>query len=152
MADHVYKIVVNFNGGDGGDGYKSPQAESKTLSGDEQQVAQLEKIMNAPFNVLERGANSFASIVTVAAVAQTAKNIFSHEVQRVGRYTGSQQAQDVANATLSIISKIINPLGAIINSAYETDENMYQRQWESIGLQLYRERGGVSLNRSRTES
>jgi hypothetical protein len=98
---------------------------------------------------MQKGMSSFASLAVVAAVTATAKNIFSHEVQRIGRYTGSQQAQDVANATLSILGMVANPLGTAINLGYERNQREYEREWESIGLQLSRERGGVSLNRSR---
>ena len=145
----AYKIIVDFKGGQGGDGYKSQSADSFSSSPDAQQNAQFDKLVNSPFTMIETGATAFANIAAVGTVAAIGMSLFSHETQRIGRYTGSQRAQDMANATLSIISKIANPIGAIINAAYESDERQYQRTWESIGIQLDRERGGASLNRSR---
>lgn len=138
-----YRIVVDFNGGQGGD--ITPAAQQET------QQSQSTQTGMSIFNFVEKGIGGFASFATAATAVAAAKNIFSHEIQRVERYTGSRQAQDVANASLSIIGMITNPIGTAINIAYEKDATRYQRQWENIGLQLYRERGGDSLNRSRSE-
>lgn len=144
-----YKIVVDFNGGQDGDGYKSPNANKDPKQTYEDRQAQT--VLQSVFGFVQQGINGFAGLATVAGVAAVGKSIFSHEIQRVGRYTGSSQAQDVANATLSILGMIANPLGTAINLGYEMDQRQYERTWESIGLQLARERGGASINRSRQE-
>ena len=102
------------------------------------------------FNTVKSTGKAFASIFTVASLASTAKQIFAHEIQRIDRYTGSQQAQDVANAYLSMAQMIFKPISSSINLAYELKDSEYANKWESIGLQLYRERGGATLNHSRT--
>ena len=141
-----YRIIVDFNGG--GDGYKSPNSEKPKLTDEQVQEQQLSSSI---FGFAQKGVNAFSSLATVATVVDAAKTIFSYEVHKVGRYTGSQQAQDVANAALSIAGMIFNPIGSALNIAFEQEERRYERQWENIGLNLYRERGGVSLNRSRSE-
>ncbi len=141
-----YRIVVDFNGG--GDGYKSPNKKNDAKTEDTQNN-QMSTLGDMVFSFAEIGANAFAGLATVASVLAIGKSIFSNEIARVQRYTGSQQAQDVANANLSILGIFANPLGATIQLGYERDQREYERRWESIGLQLARERGGVSLNRSR---
>lgn len=151
MADHVYKIVIDFNGAQGGESTDvgtTPQMPTKLP--DAQTPTQPQQT-GAIASLMQKGMSSFASLAVVAAVTATAKNIFSHEVQRIGRYTGSQQAQDVANTALSLIGMIKNPIESAIAYHYEREQREYERNWESIGLVLARERGGVSLNRSRSE-
>lgn len=149
MADHVYKIVIDFNGAQGGESTDvgtTPQMPTKLPDAQTQTQPQQ---TGAIASLMQKGMSSFASIASVGALVSVAKSIFSHEVQRIGRYTGSQQAQDVANATLSILGMVANPLGTAINLGYEMDQREYERTWESIGLQLASERSGVTLNRSR---
>lgn len=145
MADHVYKIVIDFN-------QIAPEKTPEEIEAERQAKFNKEFFGRVDGNFdAKKWMGSFGSMLTVSASVAVAQNIFSHEMQRVARYTGSQQAQDLANASLSIIKKTLNPIGTMINTAYELEQRAYERQWESIGLQLYRERGGVSLNRSRTE-
>ena len=140
-----YKIVVDFNGG-------QTEKTPAEIEAERQQKFNKEFFgkVDSNFNA-EKWLGSFGSLLTVSAPAMIAKNIFSHEIQRVGRYTGSSQAQDVTNASMSILGKIANPIGTMINTMYEIEQSQYEKQWESIGLQLYRERAGVSFNRSRSE-
>ena len=150
MADHVYKIVIDFNGAQGGESTDvgtTPQMPTKLPDAQTQTQPQQ---TGAIASLMQKGMSSFASIATIGALVSVAKSVFSHEVQFIGRYTGSQQAQDVANASLSMVGMIKNPIGSMIDLAYQYEEAKYARQWESIGLTLAKERGGFSLNRSRS--
>ena len=145
-----YKIIVDFKGGqtqNQEDANNFTQMTSASAVG-EQTFAQ----SSNAFSALTNGMGSmFATLMIVREAEKIGRQVFSNEIQLVGRYTGSQQAQDVANATLDIISKIKSPIESIISYAYDTQRRLYERTWESIGMQLTRERGGASLNRSRTD-
>ena len=150
MADHVYKIVIDFNGAQGGESTDvgtTPQMPTKLPDAQTQTQPQQ---TGAIASLMQKGMSSFASLATVATVVSVAKSIFSHEVQRIGRYTGSQQAQSLANATLSLVGKFANPVSSIVNYLYEVEQTNYEMKWENIDLQLYRERAGTPINRSRT--
>lgn len=145
-----YTITVNFNDASGDN-------VTDTLSENEEKKKVENYLIDGGigfgdsiFNTAKSAGKAFASIFTVATVAATAKQIFSHEIQRIDRYTGSQQAQDVANATLSAAQMIFKPISSAVNLAYELKDSEYERNWESIGMQLFRERGGATLNHSRT--
>ncbi len=146
-----YRIVVDFNGG--GDGYKSEffrTVETENAVNTSSQIAG-QSFSTSAFGMLENGLSAFAGLKIVKEMEKLARQVFSNEIQKVGRYTGSQQAQDVANATLDLISWIRNPYESAIAYNYKREQREYDRKWESIGLNLYRERGGVSFNRSRSE-
>lgn len=147
-----YKIVVDFNGGQGSSkSQKSKETESAFENTDIMSAFE-NKFTESIFDFVGKGMIAFAGYNAIKTTAEIGKTIFSQEVQKIGRYTGSQQAQNIANATLSVIGKFANPIGSIINYVYEVDQSNYEMKWESIGLQLYRERGGTALNRSRSET
>ena len=147
-----YTITVDFKGGQGGDGYKSPKKGTR----EKEQLPeptigqQLDNKFDSIFDMLDNGSNAFGDVALVATLVEIGKDVFSHEVQKIGRYTGSQQAQSIANASLSLIGMIFNPIGSAINLAYEIDARAYQKEWENIGLTVARERAGTAINRSRT--
>lgn len=145
-----YRIIVDFKGGQGGDGYTSTGDKKKKEKDPIPELTFAQKFENSAFSMIEKGMNAFSNLAPVALAVEMGENIFSHEMQRIGRYTGSQYAQDVANMVVSAAGKVFNPFGSIINLAYEESESRYQKTWESIGIQLDKERGGASLNYSRT--
>ena len=145
-----YTITVDFKGGQAtsptdtlSENEEKKKAESYAIDGGF-------NFGNSIFNTVESAGRAFASVFTVASLASIGKQTFAHEIQRIDRYTGSQQAQDVANATLSAAQMIFKPISSGISLAYELKDSEYERNWESIGMQLYRERGGATLNHSRT--
>ena len=151
-----YRIVVDFNGGQQKDGsYESDFAKMVNSGGavaETSAAASQTFAMPNAFSALTDGmGNAFAGLLLVKEAEKIGRQVFSNEIQRVGRYTGSSQAQDVANATLSLIGMIKSPIESAIAYHYEREQREYERNWESIGLDLARERGGVSLNRSRSE-
>ena len=148
-----YTITVNFNDTSGDKGYKSPKKKNQEEVEENGSVFSTigSDIGNSIFSFAEKGVQAYAGIASIATMVEVGKEIFSNYVQRVGRFAGSQQAQDVANASMSIFGKIFRPVSSAINYMFEKEQNQYERDWENIGLQLYRERGGMSINRSRTE-
>lgn len=160
-----YKITVDFKStGVGGSkkekGYQSVFSEwaddikngLKEINGD------------SPFNQTVQGIQALANVIPAA---QIVKSGFDWQVSLIGRYKGSQQAQDVANASMKIAGQVggialafatgnyvaggLMTIGTLFGYARETEENTYQRKWENIGNTIGRERAGASFNRSRTE-
>lgn len=148
-----YKLIVYFNGGQGGDGYKSPNKKTTEENVENGSVLNTigTDISNSVFGFLEKGFNAYAGIGSVTVLAEVGKDIFSNYTQRIERFTGSKQAQDVASAIQSIAGKFLRPITAQVNYLFEREQSSYEKMWESIGLQLARERGGMSINRSRSE-
>ena len=152
MAITEYRIVVDFRDKEeGGTSYTSQfsggtTAAAATTGGGAEAMAN-------PFAALTSGvANAFAGIMIVKEVEKIGRMTFMNEIQRVGRYAGSQQAQDLANAALEMVSMIKSPIETAINYHYQREQREYERRWESIGLDLYNERaGGAAANRSRSE-
>ena len=159
-----YKITVDFKGSGGGSkkekGYQSVFSEwaddiksgIKEINGD------------SKFNHFVQGVQAFANVIPAA---QIVKSGFEWQVSLIGRYKGSQQAQDIANASMKIAGQVggialafatgnyvaggLMTLGTLFSYAREAEENAYQRKWENIGNAIGRERAGASFNRSRTE-
>lgn len=119
---------------------------------------------DSKFNHFVEGVQAFANVIPGAKIV---KSSFDWHVSLIGRYRGSQQAQDVANATMTIAGQIggimvafgtgnyvaggLMTIGTLFGYAREAEENTYQRKWENIGNAIGRERAGASFNRSRTE-
>lgn len=154
MADHVYELIINFNGRQNGDGYKSPKKKKQENEIENGSVFETlgDEIANSIFSFAEKGVNAFTGIATIATIEEVGREIYSNYIQRIDRFTGSRQAQDIANASLSIAGKVFHPISSYVNYMFESEQSRYDKGWESIGLNLYRERGGMSLNRSRNET
>lgn len=103
------------------------------------------------FDVLGKASGAFASVAIAKKVAELASEIFQWHISKIGRETGSQIAQDKANALMSVWNAVKNPLDFGINSIFERDQALYNNEMERINVFLKRERGGASLNRSRRE-
>lgn len=159
-----YKITVDFKSSGGGSkkekGYQSVFSEwaddiksgIKEINGD------------SKFNHFVQGVQAFANVIPAA---QIVKSGFDWQVSLIGRYKGSQQAQDIANASMKIAGQVggialafatgnyvaggLMTIGTLFGYAREAEENTYQRKWENIGNAIGRERAGASFNRSRTE-
>lgn len=160
-----YKITVDFKDSGGGSskkkkGYQSVFSEwaddikngIKEINGD------------SPFNQTVQGIQALANVIPAA---QIVKSGFDWQVSLIGRYKGSQQAQDIANASMKIAGQVggialafatgnyvaggLMTIGTLFGYAREAEENTYQRKWENIGNAIGRERAGASFNRSRTE-
>ena len=159
-----YKITVDFKSSGGGSkkekGYQSVFSEwaddiksgIKEINGD------------SKFNHFVQGVQAFANVIPAA---QIIKSGFDWQVSLIGRYKGSQQAQDIANASMKIAGQVggialafatgnyvaggLMTIGTLFGYAREAEENTYQRKWENIGNAIGRERAGASFNRSRLE-
>ena len=111
-----------------------------------------------------QGVQAFANVIPAAQIVKTG---FEWQVSLIGRYKGSQQAQDIANASMKIAGQVggialafatgnyvaggLMTIGTLFGYAREAEENAYQHKWENIGNAIGRERAGASFNRSRTE-
>lgn len=151
MAD--YTINVNFND-DTADGYKSQFSVEKGE----------EAGNDFSFGEFVKGAKAFAQAIPGASLV---KQSFDWGISLIGRETGSQDAQEKANAVMKIIGQVGGtvmafaaggPVGGILAMAStalsygrEAEQKNYERSIENINLRLLRERGGPSLNRSRKE-
>lgn len=159
-----YKITVDFKSSGGGSkkekGYQSVFSEWA----DDIKNGIKEINGNSPFNQTVQGIQALANVIPAA---QIVKSGFDWQVSLIGRYKGSQQAQDVANASMKIAGQVggialafatgnyvaggLMTIGTLFGYAREAEENTYQRKWENIGNTIGRERAGASFNRSRTE-
>lgn len=154
-----YKITVNFGGqGEGDSSFAVPEPTSPQDS------------KGSSWDPISGGKNfltdmkGFAKAIPGASII---KQTFDWQVSLVGRYTGSEAAQQRANAGMTIAGQVggivmgfaaggaVGGLLAIaatgLSYLKEIDQSNYDRKWENIDLRLQRERGGVSLNRSRAE-
>lgn len=160
-----YKITVDFKGSGGG-GSKKEKGYQSIFSEWADDIKSGIKEINgdSKFNHFVQGVQAFANVIPAA---QIVKSGFEWQVSLIGRYQGSQQAQDIANASMKIAGQVggialafatgnyvaggLMTLGTLFSYAREAEENAYQRKWENIGNAIGRERAGASFNRSRTE-
>ena len=160
-----YKITVDFKGSGGG-GSKKEKGYQSVFSEWADDIKSGIKEINgdSKFNHFVQGVQAFANVIPAA---QIVKSGFEWQVALIGRYQGSQQAQDIANASMKIAGQVggialafatgnyvaggLMTLGTLFSYAREAEENAYQRKWENIGNAIGRERAGASFNRSRTE-
>lgn len=149
-----YKITVEFNEKES-DGYQSPfsaiEPSQPTGGGG-----------GGGGNNFVADLKAFSKAIPGASLV---KQTFEWQISLVGRYTGSQSAQDKANASMSIAMQVGGIIagfaaGGILGGALaigavglsyikQIDQSNYERKWENIGLTLARERAGPSFNRSR---
>ncbi len=162
-----YKITVDFKDSSGGGSNKEKGYQS--VFSEQAPTASLGGTGNAGdgesgFNHFVQGVKAFANAIPAA---QIVKSEFQWQVSLIGRYSGSQQAQDIANASMKIAGQVggiamafatgnyvaggLMTIGTLFGYAREAEENTYQRKWENIGNTIGRERAGASFNRSRTE-
>lgn len=160
-----YKITVDFKGSGGG-GSKKEKGYQSVFSEWADDIKSGIKEINgdSKFNHFVQGVQAFANVIPAA---QIIKSGFDWQVSLIGRYKGSQQAQDIANASMKIAGQVggialafatgnyvagtLMTAGTLLGYAREAEENTYQRKWENIGNAIGRERAGASFNRSRTE-
>lgn len=160
-----YKITVDFKSSGGG-GSKKEKGYQSVFSEWADDIKSGIKEINgdSPFNQTVQGIQALANVIPAA---QIVKSGFDWQVSLIGRYKGSQQAQDVANASMKIAGQVggialafatgnyvaggLMTIGTLFGYAREAEENTYQRKWENIGNAIGRERAGASFNRSRTE-
>ena len=160
-----YKITVDFKNSGGG-GSKKEKGYQSIFSEWADDIKSGIKEINgdSKFNHFVQGVQAFANVLPAA---QIVKSGFEWQVSLIGRYQGSQQAQDIANASMKIAGQVggialafatgnyvaggLMALGTLFSYAREAEENAYQRKWENIGNAIGRERAGASFNRSRTE-
>ena len=160
-----YKITVDFKSSGGG-GSKKEKGYQSVFSEWADDIKSGIKEINgdSKFNHFVQGVQAFANVIPAA---QIVKSGFDWQVSLIGRYKGSQQAQDIANASMKIAGQVggialafatgnyvaggLMTIGTLFGYAREAEENTYQRKWESIGNAIGRERAGASFNRSRTE-
>ena len=160
-----YKITVDFKS-TGGGGSKKEKGYQSVFSEWADDIKSGIKEINgdSPFNQTVQGIQALANVIPAA---QIVKSGFDWQVSLIGRYKGSQQAQDIANASMKIAGQVggialafatgnyvaggLMTIGTLFGYAREAEENTYQRKWENIGNAIGRERAGASFNRSRTE-
>lgn len=149
-----YTIDVNFNSNED-DGYKSPFTVPKDDNPADNDMS---------FGALLVGVKSFAKAIPGANLV---KQTFDWQVSLIGRNTGSQIAQDKANAVMKIASQVggtamafavggpvggfLAMAGVALSYAREAEQTNYDRNIENINRSLLRERAGASFNRSREE-
>lgn len=160
-----YKITVDFKSSGGGGSKKEKGYQSVFSEWADDIKSGIKEINgNSPFNQTVQGIQALANVIPAA---QIVKSGFDWQVSLIGRYKGSQQAQDVANASMKIAGQVggialafatgnyvagtLMTAGTLLGYAREAEENAYQRKWENIGNAIGRERAGASFNRSRTE-
>lgn len=150
-----YTIDINFNDKSPEDGYTSPFSAPKENDPTDDDFS---------FGALVKGVRNFAKAIPGASLV---KQSFDWGVSLVGRTTGSQHAQDVANAVMKIAGQVggtatafavggpvagVLALGATaLSYAKEAEQASYDRNIENINRRLLRERAGASFNRSREE-
>lgn len=149
-----YTIDVNFNSGEE-DGYKSPFSAPKESDPTDKDNS---------FGALLMGVKTFAKAIPGANLI---KQSFDWGVSLIGRNTGSQIAQDKANAAMKIVAQVGGtamafaaggPVGGFLAMAgmalsyvREAEQANYDKEMENIHRSLLRERAGASFNRSREE-
>ena len=160
-----YKITVDFKNSGGGGSKKAKGYQSVFSEWADDIKSGIKEINgDSKFNHFVQGVQAFANVIPAA---QIVKSGFEWQVSLIGRYQGSQQAQDIANASMKIAGQVggialafatgnyvaggLMTLGTLFSYAREAEENAYQRKWENIGNAIGRERAGASFNRSRTE-
>ena len=160
-----YKITVDFKSSGGGGSKKEKGYQSVFSEWADDIKSGIKEINgNSPFNQTVQGIQALANVIPAA---QIVKSGFDWQVSLIGRYKGSQQAQDIANASMKIAGQVggialafatgnyvaggLMTIGTLFGYAREAEENTYQRKWENIGNAIGRERAGASFNRSRTE-
>ena len=160
-----YKITVDFKGSGGGVSKKEKGYQSVFSEWADDIKSGIKEINgDSKFNHFVQGVQAFANVIPAA---QIIKSGFDWQVSLIGRYKGSQQAQDIANASMKIAGQVggialafatgnyvaggLMTIGTLFGYAREAEENTYQRKWENIGNAIGRERAGASFNRSRTE-
>ena len=160
-----YKITVDFKSSGGGSSKKEKGYQSVFSEWADDIKSGIKEINgNSPFNQTVQGIQALANVIPAA---QIVKSGFDWQVSLIGRYKGSQQAQDIANASMKIAGQVggialafatgnyvaggLMTIGTLFGYAREAEENTYQRKWENIGNTIGRERAGASFNRSRTE-
>lgn len=160
-----YKITVDFKDSGGGSSKKKKGYQSVFSEWADDIKSGIKEINgDSPFNQTVQGIQALANVIPAA---QIVKSGFDWQVSLIGRYKGSQQAQDIANASMKIAGQVggialafatgnyvaggLMTIGTLFGYAREAEENTYQRKWENIGNAIGRERAGASFNRSRTE-
>lgn len=160
-----YKITVDFKDSGGGSSKKEKGYQSVFSEWADDIKSGIKEINgDSKFNHFVQGVQAFANVIPAA---QIVKSGFDWQVSLIGRYKGSQQAQDIANASMKIAGQVggialafatgnyvagtLMTAGTLLGYAREAEENAYQRKWENIGNTIGRERAGASFNRSRTE-
>lgn len=160
-----YKITVDFKDSGGGSSKKEKGYQSVFSEWADDIKSGIKEINgDSKFNHFVQGVQAFANVIPAA---QIIKSGFDWQVSLIGRYKGSQQAQDIANASMKIAGQVggialafatgnyvaggLMTIGTLFGYAREAEENTYQRKWENIGNAIGRERAGASFNRSRTE-
>nr|DAG57129.1 MAG TPA: hypothetical protein [Caudoviricetes sp.] len=160
-----YKITVDFKSSGGGGSKKAKGYQSVFSEWADDIKSGIKEINgDSPFNQTVQGIQALANVIPAA---QIVKSGFDWQVSLIGRYKGSQQAQDIANASMKIAGQVggialafatgnyvaggLMTIGTLFGYAREAEENTYQRKWENIGNAIGRERAGASFNRSRTE-
>lgn len=152
MAD--YTINVNFNKDDE-DGYTSPFSAPKSNDPTDSDMS---------FGALVIGVKNFAKAIPGANLV---KQGFEWSVSLIGRETGSQFAQDKANAVMKIVGQVggtamafaaggpvggfLALAGVALSYAREGEQASYDKSVEDINRRLLRERAGASFNRSRED-
>lgn len=150
-----YTIDINFNDKSSGDEEKGYKSSFSTPDKTDETSAR-------SFGQVVKGVKAFAAAVPGA---QLVKSAFDWQISLVGRYTGSQQAQNVANASMKlaaqaggivaafatggILGGVLATLAVGFGYAKEAEENRYERKLENIGNTIGMERAGASYNRSR---
>lgn len=160
-----YKITVDFKDSGGGSSKKKKGYQSVFSEWADNIKEGINDINgDSNFNHFVQGVQAFANVIPAA---QIIKSGFDWQMSLIGRYKGSQQAQDIANASMKIAGQVggialafatgnyvagtLMTAGTLLGYAREAEENTYQRKWENIGNAIGRERAGASFNRSRTE-
>ena len=160
-----YKITVDFKDSGWGSSKKKKGYQSVFSEWADDIKSGIKEINgDSPFNQTVQGIQALANVIPAA---QIVKSGFDWQVSLIGRYQGSQQAQDIANASMKIAGQVggialafatgnyvagtLMTAGTLLGYAREAEENTYQRKWENIGNAIGRERAGASFNRSRTE-
>jgi hypothetical protein len=160
-----YKITVDFKNSGGGGSKKAKGYQSVFSEWADDIKSGISDINgDSKFNHFVQGVQAFANVIPAA---QIIKSGFDWQVSLIGRYKGSQQAQDIANASMKIAGQVggialafatgnyvaggLMTIGTLFGYAREAEENTYQRKWENIGNAIGRERAGASFNRSRLE-
>lgn len=149
-----YTIDVNFNSNED-DGYSSPFSTPKPDNPADNDNS---------FGAMLLGVKSFAKAIPGANLI---KQGFEWQVSLIGRNTGSQHAQDVANSVMKVVGQIggtamafaaggpvggfLAMAGVALSYAREAEQTNYDRNVENINRRLLRERAGASFNRSRDE-
>lgn len=150
-----YTIDINFND-------KSSGEEDKGYQSSFSKPDKIDESAPQSFGQFVKGVKAFAAAVPGA---QLVKSAFDWQISLVGRYAGSQQAQNIANASMKLAAQaggiatafatggvlggVLATLAVGFGYAKEAEENRYERKWENIGNAIAIERAGASYNRSR---